>query len=171
MANQYTYQIIKDSVTHTIIKLTGQFDGSSGQESNLTRIQANTLYGALNTNGTALSAGGTSLPFYGLLVNRLWYDVSGTGNAQLVWSSDTAQTIFYMTGGSEYDAMGNWVTIPNNAYGQANCNGNIGIVTHGMSANDGYSIVVELRKDNQFYQRGQFDDPASFNYGIYKTTP
>ena len=171
MANQYTYQIIKDSVTHTIIKLTGQFDGSSGQESNLTRIQANTLYGALNTNGTALSAGGTSLPFYGLLVNRLWYDVSGTGNAQLVWSSDTAQTIFYMTGGSEYDAMGNWVTIPNNAYGQANCNGNIGIVTHGMSANDGYSIVVELRKDNQFYQRGQFDDPASFNSGIYKTTP
>jgi hypothetical protein len=171
MANQFTSQIIKDSVTHTIIKLTGIFDGVTGQESNAVRIQANTLYGAMNTAGGALTGGGTALPFYGLLLNRCWYDVSGTGNAELFWNANTPQCLMYMTGGSEYDAMGNWVTIPNNAYNTGGCVGDIGLVTHGMQANDGYTIILELRKDNAFYQRGQLDDPASFNYGQYKITP
>lgn len=170
MAISNTIQIIKDTVTHTTIKLTGFFDGS-GQENNLVKIQANTLYGALNTTGGQLSVSGNSLPYYDLQVNRCWYDVSGNGSAELVWSSDTPQPIFCMTSTGEYDGMGNWVTIPNNSRGQANSNGNIGIITYGMSANQGYTIVLELRKNNQMYQRGQFDDPASFNYGVYKTTP
>lgn len=171
MANAFSYQIIKDQVNHTVIKLTGIFDGSSGQESNAVRIQANTLYGALNTAGNALSGGGSALPFYGLLLNRCWYDVSGTGNVEMFWNAASPQILMYMTGGSEYDAMGNWITIPNNAYGTSGCVGDIGIITHGMAANDGYTIILELRKDNIYYQRGHLDDPASFNYGAYKTNP
>ena len=40
MANKFTYQVLRDTTTDTVIKLTGVFDGS-GQEINNTRIQAN----------------------------------------------------------------------------------------------------------------------------------
>ena len=50
MANSYTSQVIKDTTESVVIKLTASFDGS-GQESNTARIVANTLYGALATNG------------------------------------------------------------------------------------------------------------------------
>jgi len=50
MANKYTYQVLRDTTTDAVIKLTGTFDGS-GNEANNQRIQANTLYGALATNG------------------------------------------------------------------------------------------------------------------------
>jgi hypothetical protein len=34
-----------------------------------------------------------------------------------------------------------------------------------MGNGDSYTIILELRKDNAHYQRGQFNDPAAFNYG------
>ena len=50
MANKFTYQVLRDTTTEAVIKLTGTFDGSSN-ELNVSRITANTLYGALATNG------------------------------------------------------------------------------------------------------------------------
>lgn len=172
MANAFTYQVLKDTTEHVVIKLTGKFDGSSGQESNVSRIQANTLYGALNANTppTLLSVSGPAKPFYGLAVNRLWYDCTATGTVELFWNAtDTPKTIFFLNGNLEYDAAGNWITIPNNA--GANATGDIGIVTTGMVANSTYTILVELRKDNVYYQRGQFNDPAAFNYPPYNLKP
>lgn len=175
MANVFTYQILKDTTTHTVIKLTGLFSGADGQESNTARIQANSLYGALDSSrGNLLSsiANTGPLPYYGLAVNRLWYDCpSGNGNIELYWTADTNQTIFHLNGNLEYDANGNWITIPNNAQGSANANGNIGITTRGMVANDAYTLIMELRKSNEDYQRGQFNDPAAFNYGEYGMKP
>jgi hypothetical protein len=40
-----------------------------------------------------------------------------------------------------------------------------------MVANDSYTMVIELRKENEYYQRGQFNDPAAFNYGNYSIDP
>jgi hypothetical protein len=40
-----------------------------------------------------------------------------------------------------------------------------------MAANTSYTIVMELRKDNAHYQRGQFNDPAAFNYPPFGLTP
>lgn len=175
MANIFTYQVMKDTTEHAVIKLTGLFSGTDGQESNTARIQANTLYGAMDSSrGNLLSSVANTgpLPYYGLAINRLWYDCpAGNGNVELFWSADTSKTIFQLNGNSEYDACGNWITIPNNAQGTANCNGNIGIVTRGMTANDCYTIILELRKSNEDYQRGQFNDPAAFNYGEYAITP
>jgi hypothetical protein len=76
-----------------------------------------------------------------------------------------------MNGNGEYDGMGNWVTIPNNAKGTANAVGDIGVITRGMNANSVYTVIVELRKENEYYQRGQFNDPAAFNYGAYGLKP
>ena len=88
MANQFTYQVLKDTTEHAVIKLTGRWD-SDAQEDNPHRISANSLYGALNANTTPglLSDGGSALPFYGLSIHRVWYD---TVNAQLnVWTAST----------------------------------------------------------------------------------
>ena len=172
MANSFTYQVIKDTTEHVVIKLTASFDGS-GQESNTSRIQANSLYGALNANATPglLSSGGSALAYYGLALNRLWYDCGSGGDVQLFWKANTNIPLIIMNGNGEYDGMGNWTTIPNNAKGTAGCNGDIGVVTRGMAANDSYTMVVELRKENEYYQRGQFNDPAAFNYGNYSIDP
>jgi hypothetical protein len=172
MANSFTYQVIKDTTEHVVIKLTASFDGT-GQESNSSRIQANTLYGALNANATPglLSSGGSALPYYGLALNRLWYDCGSGGDVQLFWKANTNIPLIIMNGNGEYDGAGNWTTIPNNAKNTAGCNGDIGVVTRGMAANDSYTMIVELRKENEYYQRGQFNDPAAFNYGSYSIDP
>lgn len=163
-------QVIKDTTEHAIIKLTGFFDGTS-QEANNARIQANTLYGALATNGFPVAnvwggSSNTPLSYYNLSVFKVWgVNSSINGTAELYWQATTPKTIMYVAGGTDYDGYGNWVTIPNNASGTAGCLGDIGITTKGMSANDAYTIIVEVRKDNAHYQRGQFNDPAAFNFG------
>ena len=53
MANKFTYQVLRDTQTDSVIKITAAFDGS-GQEANGSRIQANTLSFALDANGAQL---------------------------------------------------------------------------------------------------------------------
>lgn len=174
MANSFTFQVMKDTTQDVVIKLTASFDGT-GQESNSARIQANTLYGALDANNvplrTSLSVSNTAKPYYGLQLNRLWYDCAAGGDVQLYWAATTNLPIIIMNNNGEFDGAGNWITIPNNTAGQPGSNGNIGIVTRGMAANDSYTMVMELRKDNAYYQRGQFNDPAAFNYPPYGLKP
>jgi len=175
MSNVYTSQVLKDTTEHVVIKLTGSFDGS-GQESNAVRIQANTLYGALDSSKANLlssTANTGPLSYYGLSVNRIWYDCVNATNCdlELFWTADTSQTLALLSGTYEYDGAGNWITIPNAAAGTANCKGDIGIATRGYAANTSYTIVIELRKDNAMYQRGQFNDPAAFNYPPYGVRP
>lgn len=173
----FTYQVLKDDTQHAVIKLVGKFDSTTA-ESNAARIVANSLYGALATNGylfanTQGGAANTPLPFHGLSVFRIWYDCTNSTNAdvELYWAADTPKTIVMLSGCGEYDGAGNWITMPNDAKGTANCKGDIGIATRGMAANNSYSIVLELRKDNAHYQRGQFNDPAAFNYNPYNLRP
>mgnify|MGYP003346816368 CR=1 FL=1 len=166
MANVFTYQVIKDTTEHAVIKLTGTFDGS-GQEDNPNRISANTLYGALNTANTLLVNGGSAKDYYGVSIHRLWYDCVNPSNAyvDLYWNANPTISSFVMSGTYEYDGAGNWITIPNAAKDTLQCNGDIGVRTRGFGANTSYTIILELRKHNEYYQRGQFNDPAAFNYG------
>jgi hypothetical protein len=173
MSNVFTYQTIKDTTEHVVIKLTASFDGS-GQESNAVRIAANTLYGALDSSKANLlssTANTGPLSYYGLSLHRLWYDCAAGGDVQLYWNAASPKPLIIMNGNGEYDGAGNWTTIPNNTQGASGSVGDIGIVTRGMAANDSYTIVLELRKDNAHYQRGQFNDPAAFNYTPYGLTP
>jgi hypothetical protein len=180
MPNKFSYQVLKDDTQHAIIKLTGEFDGS-GQENNVARIAANSLYGALDANNvplrSSLSVSNTAKPYYGLSIHRLWYDTdTAAGDVQFYWSNTTfAQAnsgvpIIFMQGNGEYDGNGNWITIKNPSI-TSNTNGDIGICSRGQVANASYTIVIELRKENEYYQRGQFNDPAAFNYGAYALKP
>jgi hypothetical protein len=181
MANIFSYQVLKDDTQTAVIKLTGAFDGT-GQESNLARIQANTLYGALATNGFPVAnihggAANTRLSYYGLTLNRAWYDTdTGSGSVELYWrdissgSPSGGVPLLFLQGNGEYDGAGNWITIKNPSV-TANNNGDISIITKGQVANATYTIILELRKDNAQYQRGHFNDPAAFNYGEYSLKP
>lgn len=179
MANIYTYQVLKDTTERAIIKITGLFDGVSGQESNAARITANTLYGALATNGFPVAnifggAANTSLSYYDLQIFRVWYDTTNNSNnnaVELFWRATNNKTIFYLSGTYEYDAAGNWVTVPNNAANTPGVTGDIGVNTYGMVANSSYTIVLDVRKNNAQYQRGQFNDPAAFNFNQYSIKP
>lgn len=180
MANQYSYQVLKDDTQHAVIKLTGWFDGTA-QEENTARVVANTLYGALATNGFPVAnvhggAANTPLSYHGLAINRIWYDTAVGAAVELYWANTIAATanagtpIVFLQGNGEYDGEGNWLTIKNPTV-DANNNGDIAISTRGQGANSTYTVILELRKDNAHYQRGQFNDPAAFNYGPYGLRP
>jgi hypothetical protein len=172
MANVFTYQVLKDTTEHVIVKLTGRFD-SDNQEDNPNRIAANSFVGAFNTDGGLLANGGTPLDYYGLTLHRCWYDTvnSAQSDVELYWNADPVISLLCLSGNSEYDGAGNWVTIPNAAKDTTGCNGDIGIRTRGYGANTSYTIVAEFRKQNEYYQRGQLTEPGAFNAGNYSLRP
>jgi hypothetical protein len=197
MANKFTYQVLRDTTTDTVIKLTGLFDGVNGQEANNSRIRANTLANALDANGqllyTSASLSNTTLSYYDVQLTGLKYYVnmptvstsSNTqGSVEVFWngggSSAAAQyansaTIFHLNGDGEFGLGEQLPSITNNsgntAIANTQGNGDIGVYTWGASANCSYTLIISLRKNNAMYQRGQFNDPAAFNYGQYSTKP
>jgi len=200
MANKFTYQVLRDTTTDSVIKLTAVFDGT-GQEANSVRIQANTLSNALATNGylVANSQGGsanTPLSYYDLQLTGLKYYVNfptstsggSIGGVEIFWSGAgsnyanqyaNSATIFHLNGDGEFGLGEQIPSIPNNS--GANTNnyivsantgvGDLGVTTIGATANSSYTLIFSLRKNNAMYQRGQLNDPAAFNYGQYSLKP
>lgn len=192
MANKFTYQVLRDTQTDSVIKLTGVFDGASGDESNGSRIAANTLAFALDANGaqlhSALSLSNTALSYYDLQVTGVKYYVnfptSNIGGVELFWngagSTAAAQyansaTIFHLNLQGEFGLGEQLPSIMNNsgntAIANSSGNGDLGIKTTGSTANAAYTLIIALRKNNTMYARGQFQDPAAFNYKPYNLTP
>lgn len=186
MANKFTYQVLRDTTTDSVIKLTGTFDGSA-QEANNSRIQANSLSNALATNGYLVAnnqggAANTALSYYDLQLTGLKYFVNmptnTVGSVEVFWNGGGANaalqyansaTIFHLNQSGEFGLGEQLPSITNNSLGATL--GDIGVYTSGATANCSYTLIVSLRKNNSMYQRGQFNDPAAFNAGIYKITP
>jgi len=193
MSNKFTYQVLRDTQTDAIIKLTGVFDGISGGELNVSRIQANTLSNALDANGvllhTSASLSNTALPYYDLQLTGVKYYVnfptSNIGGVEIFWSGNNtgtaasayanSATIFHLNLQGEFGLGEQLPSIMNNSGDgvRANTigNGDIGIQTTGGTANSAYTLIITLRKNNSMYQRGQFNDPAAFNYTPYNLKP
>ena len=193
MSNKFTYQVLRDTTTDCIIKLTGTFDGTS-QEANNSRIQANTFSGALDANGVILrsssSLSNTALSYYDLQLTGMKYYVNfpttaPIGSVEIFWngagSTPAAQyansaTIFHLNDSGEFGLGEQLPAIMNNSgntiIGAASVgNGDLGVYTTGATANSAYTLILTFRKNNAMYQRGQFNDPAAFNFGIYSTRP
>ena len=199
MANKYTYQVLRDTVQDCIIKITGVFDGT-GQEANNVRIQANSLYGALDANlvpiGSGQSKSNTALPYYDLQLIGVSYFVNmglGTGTVEIFWNGfgstpalqyANSATIFHLNQQGDYGQIaGSQLPVifnnaPNILYNSAQgvttantAKGDMGVYTSGATANSSYTLIMNFRKNNAYYQRGQFNDPAAFNYGIYGIRP
>ena len=187
MANKFTYQVLRDTTTDAVIKLTGTFDGS-GNEANNQRIQANTLYGALATNGYPVAntqVGGianTPLSLYNVQLTGCKYFINfpattPLGSVEIFWNGGGASaaaqyansaTIVHVNSQGDFGNGEQLPSIPNNSIGG---NGDIGIYTQGATTNSAYTLIVTLRKGNDTYQRGQLNDPAAFNYKPYGVTP
>ena len=178
MANLYTYEVLRDTTEKAVIKLTANFDGTGDE--NQIRIRANTLYGALDANSvplySSLSVSNTALPYYGLTITRIGYNIASQqrGYTELYWAASNPANntpIMNMDLCGEYSESQGMVAITNN--GAVDKTGDIGVRTFGMGAiaNTAYTLFLEIRKQNEYYQRGQFNDPAAFNYGAYKLTP
>ena len=190
MANKFTYQILRDTTTDAVIKITGTFTG--GDELNTQRIPANSLYGAIATNGSLVANAtqqyaNTPLSYYDLQLTGLKYYVNfpstaPLGSVELFWSgagaTQAAQyansaTIFHLQGQGEFGLGEQLPSILNNSgftVAANTGNGDLGVASQGAVANAAYTLIVSVRKNNSMYQRGQFNDPAAFNYGSYKLT-
>jgi len=188
---KFTYQVLRDTQTDSVIKLTGVFyDGTA--EANGSRIQANSLAYALDANGAQLhsaqSLSNTALSYYDLQLTGVKYFVNfpttTIGGVELYWNGAgtntqlqyaNSSTILHLNGQGEFGLGEQLPSILNNSgvTGTANTvgNGDIGVMTSGGVANAAYTLIITLRKNNQMYARGQFQDPAAFNYRPYNITP
>ena len=195
MSNRFTYQVLRDSHTDSVIKLTGTFDGST-QEANNSRIAANSLFGAIATNGYLVAnlqggAANTTMSYYDLQLTGLKYYVNlpttNVGTVEIFWngagSTPAAQyansaTIFHLNMQGEFGLGEQLPAIYNNSGNTMNGtlvntqgNGDIGVYTSGATANSSYTLIITFRKNNAMYQRGQFNEPAAFNAYPYNMRP
>ena len=100
-------------------------------------------------------------------VELFWSGNNATGTAASGYANSA--TIFHLNTAGEFGLGEQLPAIMNNATGSPA--GDIGVYTSGATANCSYTLVMAFRKNNAMYQRGQFNDPAAFNYGPYSTTP
>lgn len=176
MATSNSTQILVDTNKRVIIKRVGVFDAAGGDEAKTLMLDARTLSGTLDANGRLWQAGNTLPAGFGanaLTVVRMNFMVDAeVGHIQVKWEGNSAandKTIFAVGGGSgDTNPQGNIPSIPNNAI---NPTGNILVQTVGTTANAAYTLILELHKNNAYYDIGVFRDPAAFNYGPYSLKP
>lgn len=176
MATSNSQQILIDTTRKTIIKRVGIFDASGGNEVETVIIDPKTLSGFLNANGALYQTGNTTISGYGansFTIKRIIYNVDAeVGHLQLKWQgvdSANSRTIVALgVGAGDTNPNDNLPAIWNNS---PNPSGNVTITTVGTTGNAAYTLIIELTKNGQYYNAGQLQDPAAFNYGIYGITP
>ena len=175
MATSNSTQILIDTTKRVVIKRVGIFDAAGLNEVQTVMLDPKTLSGILNANGLPYYAGNTLFSGFAsnaLSIKRIIYNVDAeVGHLQLKWQGVDAandKTIVALgVGSGDTNPNDNLPVITNNS---PNPTGNITIQTVGTTANAAYTLIIELHKDNQYYQAGQFNDPAAFNYPPYGIT-
>jgi len=157
VANSNTVQKLVDSNKRAVIKMSGIFDGS-GQETGVIKVVASSLAFALNANSQIMSSNTHPRSIYNLAVNKINYNVgSAGGHVKLAFDNSTGLdgTIAVLRGAGFLDEEGVVIVNPNSS---PNSNGDIVLTTLGMVANDSYTIILDLRKAADSYDRGQTAD-------------
>lgn len=170
MAIANSSQILIDTNKRTVIKRVGVLDSD---ETATVWIDPRALAFALNANNQPYQAGNTTAPEFAnsaFTISRVIASVDDTvGHLQLIWQGTSSVTVFAIGVGSiDTNPQYQLPVITNNATGPT---GNLLIKTVGTTANAAYTIIIELHKDNRFYDAGWGRDPAAFNYGPYAVKP
>ena len=174
MATSNSTQILVDTTSRTVIKRIGIFDNNGGDEKETVIIEPLKLFGALNANGAYYQTGNTTpagLANSAFTISRILLAVDAeVGHLQLKWQGTTSSATIVAAGVGVFDTNPQYQlpSISNNAVGPT---GNVTITTVGTTANAAYTVIIELHKNNKYYDRGQLTDPAAFNYGAYALTP
>lgn len=174
MPNIITNKTLIDSTRTVRVHLNGQFDGASGQESQVIKINTWGLSGALSaaSNNTQLLAGnGNPRSSYNLTISRIQFNLpqggaAGPGHiANLAWQGSTNVPFFTMQGTGTWDAIrGVDLAIdPAVDGGAPGHTGNIVFSTMGFGPNDAYSITIDAKKDPKAFNQGQIERPKDFN--------
>ena len=136
MADAVTTQTISDGGKTAVIKLTNISDGSG--EASVKKIDVSTL--AKNSQGVDCS---------GVSITQVWYDIGGMRVA--LEFNASSNVVGLVLGGSAaagttmgYMDFRSFGGIKNNA--GSGVDGDIDLTTHGHTAHDHYTIVLELRK-------------------------
>ena len=171
MAIANSTQILVDSNKRTVIKRIGVIDSD---ESLTVIIDPRALSGALNANNLPYYSGNTVASGFAnsaFTISRVIACVDAeVGHLQLQWQGTSASQTIYAFGVGNVDTNPQYQlpAITNNAVGPT---GNVVLKTVGTTANAAYTLIIELHKDNRFFDAGWGRDPASFNYGDYSITP
>jgi hypothetical protein len=171
MAIANSTQILIDSNKRTVIKRIGVIDSD---ETLTVIIDPRSLSGALNANNLPYQAGNTVAPGFAnsaFTISRVIAAVDAeVGHIQLQWQGTVASQTIYALGVGNIDTNPQYQlpAITNNATGPT---GNVILKTVGTTANAAYTLIIELHKDNRFFDAGWGRDPAAFNYGEYSITP
>jgi hypothetical protein len=156
-----------DATRRGRVTLTGQFDGTAGQESQVIKINTWGLAGALSaaSNGTQLLAGNSNpRSAYNIAITRIEYSLSPGGIANLAWQGSTTNTQFLLLSGSgEIDTLRGTTVVDPQVSGAPGHTGNVVMTTLGFGANSGYSIQIDFKKDPRVYNQGQIERPKDFN--------
>ena len=176
MATSNTQQTLIDTTKRVVIKRVGIFDASGGNEVQTVILDPRTLSGVLNANGAPYLTGNTLPAGFAsncLTLARVVYHIDAElGHLQLKWQGVDAandRTIFaFGVGGGDTNPNDNLPVIPNNS---PNPTGNVSVQTIGTTANAAYTLIMEFHKNGSYFQAGQFNDPAAFNYPPYGVTP
>ena len=171
MAIANSTQILVDTNKKTVIKRVGILDSD---ESSTVFIDPRSLAYALNANNQPYLAGNTTAPGFAnsaFTISRVIASVDAeVGHLQIVWQGTVSDKTVYALGVGSIDTNPQYQlpVITNNATGPT---GNLLIKTVGTTANAAYTVIIELHKDNRFYDAGWGRDPAAFNYGDYAVKP
>lgn len=164
MANLIRQHRIIDNNKRALIKYIVVGDGT--QEANSVFLDAGSLAFSLNANNQLLNSGSDRKSNYRTTIKRINGQLSS--NAALVrikWNGDTnSEIVVFGSGGFDFDfqSMGDGAVITNP---EANTTGNVLISTTGLAANEGFTLFIDMRKDNRDFDAGQTADPVSFNRG------
>lgn len=176
MPNINTAVKLMDGTRQGRFLLTGQFDGASGQEAGVLKINSWGLNGALSnaTNGRQLLASALNGSYnrgqYLLTITKIQHVISPGGLVTLHLANTprgpiTTNTLVQLAGSGEIGAgRGEELLLDLNRFADsANMSGNILLSTSAMGANSGYTIVIDFIKDPTKFDQGQITRPTDFN--------
>jgi hypothetical protein len=156
-----------DATRRGRVQLTGMYDGTDGQESQVVKINTWGLRGALSlaSNGTQLLAGnGNPRPAYNIDITSINYAISPGGVINLAWQGTTNTQFATLMGTGALEvgrgAMMEFSSEPGGAPGHT---GNVVLTTLGLGANSGYTISIDFLKDPRHFNQGQIERPKDFN--------
>lgn len=161
MANRLVEQKIVDSNKRLLVKYVFVSDGTAA--ANATLFRANTLNFAINATGQLSST--NPQPHYGMSIKRAWGSCHSNGSFILKWWSEAnTEILTFSDGRFDYNFDGEVGTgaIPSP---DANTVG-LCFTASGVASGENFTLILDMKKDNRYFDAGQTADPMAFNTGV-----
>jgi len=163
MPNIIREQRIIDNNKRALIKYVFISDGTA--ESNTRLVDASTLSGAMNVNNQIMVSNTHPRTNYRTTIRKIYGQTKANGFFTLNWQGDSNSQIVTIADGSvdyNFEIIGDNAVVQNP---ETNPTGDILLTSYNNKAGDAFTLIIDLRKNNEDYNAGQFNDPTAFNRG------